>query len=151
MEQDKIISTLNDLLSKNYDAEKGYKEAAEDVHDGRLKQFFLDFVQQRYTFGHDIKAEIQSLGGTPVTGATVASGLHRAWMELKKAVSSNTEKAILEECHRGEENALAHYREALDHVPMPESTRMMLRRHEQAIEQAIRRIDEMVHLYENVS
>ena len=31
MENDKVVRLLNDLITKNYDAETGYKEAAEKV------------------------------------------------------------------------------------------------------------------------
>lgn len=34
-----ISSKLNDLLEKNYDTEKNYRYAAENVKDSRLKSF----------------------------------------------------------------------------------------------------------------
>ena len=40
MENDKVVSVLNDLLTKNYDAEKGYKEAAEKIEHTSLRAYF---------------------------------------------------------------------------------------------------------------
>lgn len=50
---DKIISKLNELLEKNYDAEKGYKKAAEDIKNAQLQDFLQSHSQQRYDFGHE--------------------------------------------------------------------------------------------------
>lgn len=36
-----VSKKLNELLEKNYDAEKGYKLAAEKVNNQRLKSFSL--------------------------------------------------------------------------------------------------------------
>lgn len=107
------IDVLNDLIAKNYDAEYGFKEAAEDVESPELKSSFLRYSSQRNQFGHELKALINSMGGEVDKGDTLASKLHRAWMDLKSAIASNEEKNILEEVQRGESNALSHYEEAL--------------------------------------
>ena len=52
---EKMSNKLNELLEKNYDAEKGYKKAAENVENTKLKQFFNEQAQKRYDFGHEIK------------------------------------------------------------------------------------------------
>ena len=43
-----VSKKLNDLLEKNYDAEKGYKFAAEKVKNTKLKSFFSERAQERY-------------------------------------------------------------------------------------------------------
>ncbi len=67
----KAIRALNELIEKNYDAEKGYKEAVTDVENHELKDYFTKSVQQRYEFGHELKAEIEKLGGTPEKGTSI--------------------------------------------------------------------------------
>lgn len=116
MNNDKQIKVLNDLVAKCYDAEKGFKEAAEDVKSTNLKQMFTEYSTQRYNFGHELKSLIKSLGGEVDKGDTIAAKIHRTWMELKSAIASNEEKNILEEVIRGEEHALEHYQEALDEL-----------------------------------
>jgi uncharacterized protein (TIGR02284 family) len=113
MDNQSQIDVLNDLIAKNYDAEYGFKEAAEDVDSPSLKASFLRYSNQRYQFGHELKAMVKRMGGEVEKGDTIASKLHRAWMDLKSAVASNEEKNILEEVQRGENNALNHYEEAL--------------------------------------
>ncbi|MEL6925059.1 MAG: PA2169 family four-helix-bundle protein [Bacteroidota bacterium] len=118
MTNENQISLLNDLLTKAYDAEKGYKEAADNVKSNRLKTIFKDMAQQRYDFGHQIKEEISLLGGEPDKGASMAAAAHRTWIDIKAALSSNDEKAVLEEVVRGEEQALSSYQDVLEELPV---------------------------------
>jgi len=108
-----IIEGLNDLLEKNYDSEKGFKNAIEDVEDAGLKAFFTGKAQQRYDFGHEIKAEIKKLGGKPDKGGSMTGTAHRAWMDIKSVLSLNTPEAVLDACETGEEAALKDYDEFL--------------------------------------
>ena len=47
---EKISNKLNELLEKNYDAEKGYLNAAENVDSVRLKIFFKNRASERSQF-----------------------------------------------------------------------------------------------------
>jgi uncharacterized protein (TIGR02284 family) len=107
------IKTLNNLITTLYDGENGYKEAAEEVSSKTLATRFRKMAEQRYSFGHEIKPFIKSLGGEVDKGGSVIANVHRVWMDLKTAVSSNDEQAIITECIRGEESAIEAYREAL--------------------------------------
>ena len=44
---EKISKSLNELLEKNYDAEKGYINAAENVDSTDLKVFFKNRANER--------------------------------------------------------------------------------------------------------
>lgn len=46
---------LNALLEKTYDAEKGFKKAAENIENNSLKIYFNRKAEERYTFGHELK------------------------------------------------------------------------------------------------
>jgi len=59
---ERISNRLNDLLTRTYDAEKGYKLVQEKVYNSNIKKFLSDKIQQRYRFGHELKAEIQNFG-----------------------------------------------------------------------------------------
>ena len=39
--------------------------------------------------------------------------MHRAWINLKSAVTSGDDKAILSECERGEDSAVREFEEAM--------------------------------------
>lgn len=144
-----IIAKLNQLLTRNYDAEKGYKEAAEDVEDPKLKKFFKTYVEQRYRFGHDLKGEIRNLGGDfeKGKGTSVSGDLHRKWMNLKKAIASNSEEAIVEECRKGEMTTWEDYNEALGLQDLPPTTSSLLRDHKTKIDEAVFQLMELKMQY----
>lgn len=135
-----VTEKLNDLLEKNYDAEKGFKEAAEDVKNERLKAFFREKAQQRYDFGHELKTEITNFGGTPDKGASVKGDIHRAWMDLKSALTSDKEEEVLEEAIRGEKAALEEYNEAINEKELPPSTANLLIKQRNAIERTLQEV-----------
>lgn len=120
-----IVNDLNELLTKNYDAEKGYKKAAEKVEFDGLKTFMQSRAENRYDFGHELKGVIRGMGGEVDKGTSTAGDLHRVWIDFKDAVTSG-DKAIYEECIRGEENFIENYREMLKEKSLPESLRAKL-------------------------
>lgn len=140
---DKIIDALNDLITTNYDAERGYKESAEDVKDARLKSWFREYAQQRYDFGHELKAEISQLGGTPDKGTSLAADAHRMWIDIKSAVSGNNEKAVIDEVIRGENTAVEQYDEVLQHDALTASARTVVQRQRSQIQAALGKLQEL--------
>ena len=123
---EKISNKLNELLTKNYDAEAGYKKAADDVENQGLKSFFTARAKERYDFGHQLKNEITSYGESPDKGTSLKGDVHRSWMDLKSAFSSDNEEAILEEAIRGEKAALEEYNEILSEPNLPPTTESIL-------------------------
>lgn len=69
---------LNALLEKTYDAEKGFKKAAENIENKSLKNYFKSKAKERYSFGHELKEEIRSFNQEIDKGGSVASSAHRA-------------------------------------------------------------------------
>ena len=135
-----IAERLNGLLEKNYDSEKGYKEAADDVKNPRLKEFFTERAKQRYDFGHELKAEIKNFGETPDKGTSLKADAHRVWMNLKSAVSGDNEEAVLEEAIRGEKAAVEDYNEAIKNWGLPPSTENLLIKQRNAIERSLKTV-----------
>ncbi|MAZ73518.1 MAG: hypothetical protein CMC70_10270 [Flavobacteriaceae bacterium] len=120
------VQKLNDLITKNYDAEAGYKKAAEMVEDTQLKTFFNNQAKNRYDFGHALKDEIKMVGGEVDKGTSFKGDAHRAWMSVKDTFSSNDSKAILEEVIRGEETAVNEYQEILKEATLAPTTQQLL-------------------------
>ena len=123
---EKMTSKLNELLEKNYDAEKGYKKAAENVENTKLKQFFNEQAQKRYDFGHELKTEIKNYGETPDKGGSATGAMHRTWMDIETAFSSNNEETILEEVQKGEKAAIEEYNEVINDTTLPPTTQKIL-------------------------
>lgn len=111
-QQEENISTINSLIETLKDGEKGFKEAADAVRDPQLKSLFQQYSQQRQRFATELQSQAQSLGGTPEKSSSTAGAMHRAWINLKSAVTSGGDKAILAECERGEDSAVHEFEEA---------------------------------------
>jgi uncharacterized protein (TIGR02284 family) len=113
-QQKEVISTINGLIETLKDGEKGFKEAADAVRDPQLKNLFREYSQQRHRFATELQGQAQSLGEfSPEKTSSTAGAMHRAWINLKSAVTSGDDKAILSECERGEDSAVHEYEEAL--------------------------------------
>ena len=121
MEQKEIISTVNRLIETSKDGEEGFRQAAEAVKDRELKSLFREFSQQRARFAAELQSEARHLGESkPETESSTAGALHRAWINLKSAMTSGDDHAILAECERGEDSAVREYEEALKtNLPAP--------------------------------
>ena len=141
-----LVGVLNELLERNYDAEKGYKKAAEDIDNSLLKDFFRDYSGQRYNFGHELKAEIQKLGGEPQKGTDIRADLHRTWIDVKSLVTGKDTEAVVNECIRGERKALEDYEDALRRADLPASTREVVQRQHDQIQSAVNRLNEIEKL-----
>lgn len=134
--KEEIANNLNQLLEKTYDAEKGYKDAASNVKDAKMKAFLEEQAKQRYDFGHDIKQEIKAFDQKPDKGGSAKGSLHRTWMDVKTAFSGNENETVMEEVQRGEKAAIEDYDDILAEKELPPSTKAMLQGQRQKIEQA---------------
>jgi uncharacterized protein (TIGR02284 family) len=111
---DEIISTLNELIETCKDGQEGFKQAAEGVERSDLKSLFFEFSQQRSHFAGELQSIVQTLGDEPTTSGSTAGALHRGWINIKSAVTGKDEKAVLNECERGEDSAKNTYKDALE-------------------------------------
>jgi uncharacterized protein (TIGR02284 family) len=140
---EKISNKLNELLVKNYDAEKGYINAIENVDSDRLKMYFKRRASERSEFAKELRTEILQYGQIPEDSGSFKGAMHRNWMTLKSTFSSNNEEAILEEAIRGEEASLEEYNELIKERNLPPSIVKLLIKHRDAIQSAIN--SEKVH------
>ena len=115
-EEKEVISTIHNLIETLKDGQEGFKQAAEGVKDPRLKSLFNEYSQQRSRFATELQSQARSLGELePETSSSAAGALHRAWINLKSAVSRGDDHAILAECERGEDSAVEEYKKAMNH------------------------------------
>jgi uncharacterized protein (TIGR02284 family) len=112
--QKEIISTINNLIETLKDGQKGFTEAADAVDDPQLKSLFTGYSEQRFRFASELQAQVKSLGEPePETGGSAAGAMHRGWINLKSAITSKEESAILAECERGEDAAVQAFEKAM--------------------------------------
>ena len=114
-QQKEIISTINSLIETLKDGQEGFKQASEAVKDTNLKSLFSEYSLQRAKFAGELQAEARQLGESePEESSSSAGAMHRAWINIKSAVTSGDDHSILAECERGEYSAVKEYKEALD-------------------------------------
>ena len=127
-QQKETISTINDLIETLKDGQEGFRQAAEAVEDPELKSLFNECSLERARFVGELQSEGVALGESkPEDSGSTAGALHRSWINLKGAIAKHDDHAILEECERGEDVALHHYRKALEKDLPPEVRSLVAR------------------------
>ena len=139
---DKVISTLNDLVETCRDGQEGFKEASENVKRPDLKQFFNELAIERAQCAAELQQEIIKLGGHPEKTGSTAGAIHRGWMKIKGTLTGKDDHAILSECERGEDSAVQEYQDALK-TDMPAILRLLVNSQFQKIRQAHNHIKQM--------
>ena len=110
-----VISTLNSLIETLKDGQEGFRQAAEAVKDSQLKSLFSEYSLQRAKFAGELQNQVVQLGESePEKTSSTAGAMHRAWINIKSAVTSADDHAILAECERGEDSAVAEYKKAME-------------------------------------
>jgi uncharacterized protein (TIGR02284 family) len=120
MNNDEIISTLNDLIETSKDGEEGFRTCAEDIRDPQLKTLFSNRAQSCATAASELQQLVRTYGGTPETSSGLGGALHRRWVDIKAAITGRNDRAVLTECERGEDVAVRSYRAALEKSLPPE-------------------------------
>lgn len=110
---DDTISVLNDLIEMCKDGENGFRTASEEVKNPQLKSLFSEYSQQRAQFARELQTEVARIGGEQEKSGSAAGAMHRGWMNVKSAVTGDSDKAIISEAERGEDSARGRYEDAL--------------------------------------
>jgi uncharacterized protein (TIGR02284 family) len=142
-----IAHVLNSLLETCKDGQEGFRSASEDVSNTALKSLFSELSIERGRFCSELQRLVGTLGEEPDSSGSVAGSLHRGWIDLKSALSSGDEHSILAECERGEDSAVAEFRDALEHDDLPETVRDVIRRQYIAVQESHDRIRDLRDAY----
>jgi uncharacterized protein (TIGR02284 family) len=142
MDNDKVISTLNDLIETCRDGLNGFKEAADNVKSLDLKNLFNEIGNERGKCVQELQLEVRRLGGDPEKTGSTAGALHRTWMDIKGTLMGKDDHTILVECERGEDSAVSAYRDALK-LGLPTNLNLIVQRQYQTIQQDHDRIKEL--------
>jgi len=133
-----MSNRLNELLTRNYDAEARYAKAAKIVDTPQLKRFFETQAQNRNNFGHELKGEINNVGGAHSEEVGIVEIPHRPWINLKGALTSSEEESILGEVIRLDKSVIDEYKDVLNNRSLPPSTKIILIYQVVNIENALR-------------
>jgi uncharacterized protein (TIGR02284 family) len=120
MNNDEVVSALNDLIETSKDGEEGFRTCADDIKDPQLKNLFLNRAQSCATAAAELQQLVRTYGGDPETSGGLGGALHRRWVDIKAAITGRNDEAVLAECERGEDVAVRSYRNALEKALPPE-------------------------------
>ena len=127
-----VESTLNELIETSKDGENGFRKAAQDARNPELKSLFGTCATRCSDSARELQQIVRANGGDPERTGSVAGALHRGWISVKEAVTSRDDKAILEECERGEDYAKSQYSKALEE-DLPANVRAIVQRQYQGV------------------
>lgn len=130
MDQDDVIDTLNKLIETCKDGQYGFQTSAEYLKTEDVKQLFLSRAEECRRAAEELGQLVATLGGTPEEGGSASGAMHRGWVAVKGTLAGYNERTILEETERGEDIALASYREALDETLPPQAREVVERQFE---------------------
>jgi uncharacterized protein (TIGR02284 family) len=106
MDNDDVISVLNNLIETCEDGVKGFRDAAEAIRNPRAKVVFNTRIELIERAESDLKAAVRRLGGDPEDRGSATGAMHRGWMNLKAAITGKDDEAIVAEAERGENAAV---------------------------------------------
>jgi len=152
MEDNKsIISDLKGLINILNDGKEGYQSASEITESIELQGLFLKYSAQRAAFADDLKVHLQKHGGESEneTGG-ILGALHRTWIDIKQALTSKEDVAILNAIETGEKAALEKFDQTLDDPAAHTDHIELLQRQRTGIREALSEIETYRHRLENI-
>ena len=138
METKVTTALLNELVETLKDGQKGYADAMTDVEDSALKETFKKYAVQRAGFITEIEDQMFKLDLKPEesSNGSVTATVHRAWIDLRAALTSKDNKAVLSECERGEDYAVKAYQTALEAQDLPSNLKSVIEKQYQGVQEA---------------
>ena len=150
MDNEKVISTLNNLIETCKDGQQGFKESAEGVERSDLKTLFYEIGQQRANFVGELQTLVRELGGDPENSGSMLGAIHRSWINIKAVVTGRDEAAILNEAEMGEDYAKKAYKDALD-LDLPANIGAVVRSQYQEVQASHDKVRDLRDNYKAVS
>ncbi len=132
MDNQHVISTINEIIETCKDGEMGFRTCAENVEDSEIKGMLMERARHCAEAASELQNEVRRLGGDPDTHGSVSGILHRGWVNVKSAITGKDEAAVLAECERGEDIAVRRYKDALAQ-DLPSDIRSVIERQYQGV------------------
>jgi len=134
MDNEEIISTLNDLIVCFKEGEEGLKACAEDLEklNPDLKSVLLERQRACSIAVYELQNLVRAQGGAPESGGSISGALHRAWVNIKTAIRGTDDETVLTECERYVDLALKLYAGVLEQ-DLPAHIGLVVERQYQAV------------------
>jgi len=132
-DRDDVIDALKDLVETCFDGEYGFRACADQARSDDLKTILRQRAQDCRQAAQELAGHIHALGGRVSEGGSAMGAVERGWVAVRTTLSTYDDKAVLDECERGEDNALARYRKALQ-KPLPADVKLLVERQLQGVQ-----------------
>lgn len=131
--RDDVLDVLADLVECCKDGEYGFRACADNARREDLKSVFMQRADDCQRGARELQEQVRSLGGETDDSGSALGAVHRGWVSVRSTLSTHDDKAMLDEAERGEDNALARYRKALQ-KPLPSNIREIVERQLQGVQ-----------------
>jgi uncharacterized protein (TIGR02284 family) len=128
-----VIDVLKDLVECCKDGEYGFRECAEQAKREDLRSIFMQRAEDCRRGAQELNQLLRECGHDTEDGGSAMGAMHRGWVSIKSKLTTYDDKAVLEECERGEDNAKARYMKALQ-KNLPSNVRMAIERQYQGVQ-----------------
>lgn len=139
-----VLSAVNELIETDKDGEQGFKTAAEKVKDPSLKTLFSKYSAQRATYAQELQSAVAAMGEKPAESGHITGTLHRGWINLKEALTKDSDTAIINEAEAGEDAAKKAYSEALAKA-LPTDLKAVIQRQYEGVLEAHNVVRDLKH------
>ncbi|ALL07075.1 hypothetical protein AQ505_17240 [Pedobacter sp. PACM 27299] len=137
-----IINDLKGLVNIVNDGKEGYESASEATDSIELQGLFLKYSAQRAGYAMELKDHIALHGGDSENeSGGILGALHRTWIDIKQALSSKEDVAILSAIETGEKAAIEKYDQALEDYQSHADHIELLQRQRTGILEALKEIE----------
>jgi uncharacterized protein (TIGR02284 family) len=134
MTDHEVVAVLNELIETCKDGEYGFGKCAERVNTASLKELLHKRAAGCQSAARELQSLVVQHGGEPVERGSVLAAIHRGWVSAVDVLSANADHAVLVECERGEDAALARYRRALSASGLPLAVKEVIERQFQGVQ-----------------
>jgi uncharacterized protein (TIGR02284 family) len=132
-DRDDVVDVLKDLVETCFDGEYGFRTCADQAKRQDIKSVLTQRAEDCRRGAQELADKIHELGGKVSEGGTAMGAVERGWVAVRTTLTTYDDKAVLEECERGEDNAKARYRKALQ-KPLPADVKLIVERQMQGVE-----------------
>jgi uncharacterized protein (TIGR02284 family) len=126
MQNSHDIKTLNSLIETTLDSADGYAEAAKDAKSPSLTTLFRERSTERKQVASTLQQRVLLLGAEPEKDGTVLASAHRVFVNLRASLTSNDNKAVVDEVERGEDHIKAKFEDAMKDKDVSPDTKAVI-------------------------
>lgn len=123
MDNSIVRNSLQDLIIRLQDAEKGFNEISKAISDVQLQKQLRGYAGERHNMHKALESFVALLGGDAEVKTSFLGDLHRMFIDIKLN-STNAEDeldAVVNEVERGASTLIADYDKVIDAVELPKN------------------------------